>query len=536
MRSRAGIRLGVAAVAAALIALVVPGAATPQLNNLIVDTTADGNDGECSNDCTLREAIALADPNQGQWVSVRPGVYRLTQGPLVLQNDIVFGVSFTGQFSSGARSTVIDAGGAGRAFEVPAGSTAVVAGLTVTGGNAASGGAALVADDGQLTFYDTILRDNAATGRGGAVHSSGNLVVFNSTLSGNRAAAGGAIAVDATGNVGMFYSTLSGNTASSTGGGLTVAGAGQLQRVTIAGNTAPTGGGVYVETPDSGGVALWSTLFASNSTACGGFTSQRFPWSANLSDDASCAFQPGQGIVVPDASLGALANNGGPTDTHALRAGSAAINVGDQSLCTAGSPDQRHAPSTDACDIGAFEFGARPPEPQLPPPVAGETVNVNLSRGQVRIKLPGSDEFFDLVDAQQVPVGSTFDTSKGRVNLVAAGSSKAWFYRGVFRLRQNKGRRPLSSLKLTGRLDCGRGDAATAQRRRKNRRLWGDGKGRFRTEGSFSSATVRGTRWLVEDRCNGTLTRVTRGRVAVKYRGRTIILTRGEQFLAKRRR
>jgi CSLREA domain-containing protein len=516
-----------AAVAAVLVALAVPGAAAPQFGNLIVDTTADGDDGECNNDCTLREAIALADPAQGQWVSIRPGVYRLTLGPLVLQNDIVFGVSFTGQASSGARTTIIDARGQGRAVEVPAGSTATLAGLTITGGNAPSGG--------QLSLYDTIIEDNAASGRGGALDVAGNLALFHSTISGNRAAQGGGIAVAPGGNAGVFYSTFSGNTASGPGGALSVAGGAQLQRATITGNTASDGGGIYVETPDASGVAMWSTLFVRNSTACGGFTSQRFPWASNMSDDATCFFEAGQGTVAADPRLGPLANNGGPTDTHALLAGSPAIDTGDPSLCSPGSPDQRHAPSTTPCDVGAFEFGARPPAPQLPPPVSGETVNVNRSRGIVKVKIPGSDEFFDLEQAQQVPVGSTFDTSRGRVNLVAAGSQKSWFYQGVFKLGQGRGARPLTTLTLTGRLACGGGNRAIAAAKKK-RRLWGDGKGKFRTKGEFSSATVRGTRWLVEDRCNGTLTRVKKGRVAVRYRGRTIILRAGEQFFAKRRR
>ena len=73
---------------------------------------------------------------------------------------------------------------------------------------------------------------------------------------------------------------------------------------------------------------------------------------------------------------------------------------------------------------------------------------------------------------------------------------------------------------------------------KRKRRLWGDGKGRFRTKGEFSSATVRGTRWLVEDRCDGTLTRVTKGKVAVRdfVRKRTVIVRAGKQYLAKRRR
>ena len=200
------------------------------------------------------------------------------------------------------------------------------------------------------------------------------------------------------------------------------------------------------------------------------------------------------------------------------------------SIC--GGNDQRFAAPVGACDIGAFEFGGRPPEPQLPPPVPGETVNVTESRGIVRVKLPGSDEFFDLEDAQQVPVGSTFDTSKGRVNLVAAGQQKSWFYEGVFKFRQTKSARPLTTLTLTGALSCGKSANIAAK---KKRRLWGDGKGKFRTKGKHSAATVVGTKWLVEDRCNGTLTKVAKGRVRVRAGRRTVVLTKGEQFFARAR-
>jgi ferric-dicitrate binding protein FerR (iron transport regulator) len=67
------------------------------------------------------------------------------------------------------------------------------------------------------------------------------------------------------------------------------------------------------------------------------------------------------------------------------------------------------------------------------------------------------------------------------------------------------------------------------------RRLWGNGKGRFTTKGRYSSATVRGTRWLVQDRCDGTLTRVLRGVVKVKdFRSRkTINVRAGRTYLAK---
>ena len=57
----------------------------------------------------------------------------------------------------------------------------------------------------------------------------------------------------------------------------------------------------------------------------------------------------------------------------------------------------------------------------------------------------------------------------------------------------------------------------------------------FRTRGRHSAATVRGTVWITADRCDGTLTQVKRGRVAVRdlRRKRTITLTAGKSYLAQ---
>ena len=547
MRARGAIRLGVAAVAAVLLALAVPGAAAPQTFNLVVDTTADGNDGECARDCTLREAVALANPSAGQWVSVPPGVYRLSQGPLVLRNNaIVFGVSFAGNLSAGARTTVIDARGTSGVIQVPAGSTAVLAGLTITGGSAPAGGGILLADSAQLTLYDAIVEGNVAQ-RGGGIDNAGSLALFYSTVAGNRAGgSGGGLAGEATSNTGVYYATLSGNTAGGNGGGIASGGSLQLQHATIAANGAAAGGGLYQESTSGANTAMWDTILAGNpGGACGGSIAgvPRSITSHNLADDQTCQFAgAAEGTGSVDPRLAPLTNNGGPTDTHALGAGSPAINTGDPNLCAAGSStDQRHATAIGACDIGAFEFGAKPPEPQLPPPIPGETVNASLKSGIVKVKLPGSDEFFQLKDGQQVPVGTTFDTSKGRVTLVSAANQqgktqKGWFYSGVFKLGQSKGKKPLTTLKMTGKLSCGGGNASAAARKKKKRRLWGDGKGRFRTDGKFSAATVVGTKWLVEDRCNGTLTKVLRGTVAVREfkKRKTVRVKAGHQYFAKR--
>ena len=67
------------------------------------------------------------------------------------------------------------------------------------------------------------------------------------------------------------------------------------------------------------------------------------------------------------------------------------------------------------------------------------------------------------------------------------------------------------------------------------RRLRGNARGRFRTRGRYSAATVRGTKWTVTDRCDNTLTKVTRGRVAVRdfRRKKTVIVRAGKSYLAR---
>jgi hypothetical protein len=182
--------------------------------------------------------------------------------------------------------------------------------------------------------------------------------------------------------------------------------------------------------------------------------------------------------------------------------------------------------------------GFRQPPPELPPPVAGASVNAFSAKGRVRVKLPGRGKFVTLGPGQQVPVGTIFDTLEGRVTLAAAGDQTATFYDGVFRLGQGKGAKPLTTLRLVERLRCPRGGRANAAaKRKKKRRLWGDGSGKFRTDGSYSSATVRGTKWLVEDRCDRTITKVTKGRVSVrdKVERKTVTVRAGKRYVARRR-
>jgi hypothetical protein len=163
----------------------------------------------------------------------------------------------------------------------------------------------------------------------------------------------------------------------------------------------------------------------------------------------------------------------------------------------------------------------------------------------VKIKLPGTNKFLTLSEGQQIPVGTIVDTRKGRVTLVAAanksgGTATSDFYDGLFKVTQTKGKKPITVLALIEKLTgCkASGKAAIAKKKVKKRRLWGDGKGRFQTKGKHSAATVVGTRWLVEDRCTSTLTKVARGKVSVRdfVKKKTVIVRKGHKYVARAKR
>jgi hypothetical protein len=140
-------------------------------------------------------------------------------------------------------------------------------------------------------------------------------------------------------------------------------------------------------------------------------------------------------------------------------------------------------------------------------------------------------------------MGSTIDTRRGRVEVTTVRNRRRNRFQegvshaGVFIVRQRRRDRFVTELVLRERLGpCPRRGQASAARAAR-RRLWGSGRGRFRSRGRYSSAAVRGTRWLVEDRCGGTLTRVTQGTVTVRdfIRDRRIVLRRGQRYFASPR-
>ena len=190
--------------------------------------------------------------------------------------------------------------------------------------------------------------------------------------------------------------------------------------------------------------------------------------------------------------------------------------------------------------------GAATPTPTPTPtptatPVVNRTIVVGPARGTVRVKVPGSNRYVDLDSTIGIPVGSSLDTRKGRVTLTSipkagAAPQTAVFFDGLFKVTQSRG---ITNLTLTEQLAaCPKkksGRASAAAKKAKKRKLWGDGKGAFRTSGRYSAATVRGTKWLVEDTCAGTRTTVRQGSVTVRHRNRTIIVRAGKNYLAKPR-
>jgi hypothetical protein len=185
-----------------------------------------------------------------------------------------------------------------------------------------------------------------------------------------------------------------------------------------------------------------------------------------------------------------------------------------------------------------------PPPPAIQPiatttPVNGESVAVAPESGQILVKRPGSNKFVALKEGQTIPVGSVVDATNGKVLLTSVNSAgvaqNAVFYGGKFLVVQHDGS-GLVILKLQGSLACGaKGSSVATASGRKGRRLWGSGKGTFRTEGNYGSASVRGTEWLTEDRCGSTFFKVKRGVVSVRDfpNKKTIALPAGKTYLAK---
>ncbi|MGD2077113.1 MAG: choice-of-anchor Q domain-containing protein, partial [Chloroflexota bacterium] len=230
------------------------------------------------------------------------------------------------------------------------------------------GGGIYNGDGATLDLVDSTVADNTAGWSGGGVYSFFNTStsIVRSTISGNVSNdVGGGLRT--LGNVTIVNSTISGNTATGWHGGAIFQTDGDITitNSTIANNVAPDWapstlfigqfGGGFVPT-----LTLTNTIITGNQWyACEKFASGTVgnvvSGGHNVIQDDSCS--PGDGDqIIWDALIGPLADNGGPTLTHALQTGSPAIDTADGAACPA--VDQRGVtrPQGTGCDAGSYEL------------------------------------------------------------------------------------------------------------------------------------------------------------------------------------
>jgi len=292
----------------------------------------------------------------------------VTGAEIVIDNDVIL---------DGEGNLTVDGDESHRVFSVPLGVTAALRGLTVTGGRLV---AAMVGDiesgagilnEGRLLLVDTTVRDNSAehldechhTGGldscvayGGGIHNhcapgtqGGQLTLQSSTVSGNYADwLGGAIASDGhCASVLLQNSTVSGNSAGDAPEGISSTGTVTIVSSTISDRLS----------------AVVSPATITNSLVDGDCEAETTSSGYNIeSPGDTCGFDHGTDLVnitKGQLDLGDLANNGGPTMTHALGADSVALDRIPEVDCEV-EADQRGQPRPETggtmCDVGSFEL------------------------------------------------------------------------------------------------------------------------------------------------------------------------------------
>jgi len=393
-----------------------------QTATFVVNSTADTvdanpGDGVCADafgNCTLRAAIMETNALPGADTIILPaGTYILTI-PGVNEDlsatgdlDITSDLTITG---AGANITTIDGGGIDRIFHIRGASTVYISGLTVTGGKTltSSPGGGGVRNEGTLTLTNVTVRGNTADLGGGIFNDVGGALTINgSTISDNAATlndnaapftsdgGGGIFSISLGAALTLNRSTISGNTALVGGGIWIYHGTLILNNSTVSGNLAKYGGGINTSnnsiivrltnstisgnrssnsaafrTGENANTTLKNTIVAGN---LGGDCEIALTNNVvnslghNLDSDGTCKLiHPTDLTSRENPLLGPLANNGGPTLTHALLPGSPAIDAGGLDCLPT---DQRGVPRPQgaASDIGAYEVGTActPPPPNM---------------------------------------------------------------------------------------------------------------------------------------------------------------------------
>ncbi|MCA9259999.1 MAG: hypothetical protein KDA61_12395 [Planctomycetales bacterium] len=331
------------------------------LPTLVVDTFVDESDGDFTSEhLSLREAIEIANAFEGHdniTIAVTGRIGIASQLPTITDSVTIIG--------PGADLLTIDAGLGGdglrngngyRIFNIDDGTSALrdveISGLAITGGDTPSDGGAIYNQE-NLTLANSALSGNSAD-LGGGILNIGSVTISRSTLSDNSASKGGGVLNS--GSAIITQSTLSGNQAAFEGGGIQNALEATLtiNRGTLSGNSAARGGGVW----NFGTADIKQSIISGNTTGAGGeilnysnyFYIGRVNLNAfNLIGDSSQTTEEALRGVAPGvedilatsdgneptplhAILGPLANNGGPTLTHALAPNSPALDAGTGSV------------------------------------------------------------------------------------------------------------------------------------------------------------------------------------------------------------
>jgi predicted outer membrane repeat protein len=385
--------------------------------DLVVDVVSDENNGDYSpGDLSLREAIGLANGSLG--VDTVTFALELSSQTIKLGGaELEITDELTIDALALTSNLTIDADQQSRIFNITAVTGGfTLAGLTLTGGMTTSeGGAVRSLTVGNLTIAESIISGNVSNHYGGGIYASGAVTLIQSTVSGNSAisnyAMGGGIYAT---SVTLTQSTISDNSASAGAGGIYSSGAATFIQSTVSGNYTTRdfsrGGGIKVDGPvvlihstftnnRAMGFSMGGGIFQSNASSNYPFTivgsivanNTAGNGGADLVKDPQSVLTVNYSLigtgVVPNAGgnnfitdlpqLAPLADNGGPTMTHALLVGSPAIDAGDPSfdpddpdgdpMTDDGVPfDQRGAPFNRVfdgdgmngaqIDIGAFEL------------------------------------------------------------------------------------------------------------------------------------------------------------------------------------
>ena len=285
-------------------------------------------------------------------------------------------------------------------------------------------------------------------------------------------------------------------------------------------------------------------------------------------EDGVNALDPAGGGAGAGGS-GAGGGGAGTGDGGAGPEGGDAGAAGADQVTCGGGRDRVYGDDPDGVDpdcervarggVAGIRVGSRV-GPGAPGPVLGKSVVVAPVAGVVLVTPPepgaAPRQARDVpaapavpLDAESnIPVGSVIDTRFGTVDMTVAidratATESGRFHSGAYQVFQDDVVGTVTDLELRGGKDfasCppgqkGHGPRASASKRRAVRRLWASAKGRFRTKGRFGTATVRGTRWLTADRCDGTLVAVREGAVAVDdlVRGGQAIVRAGQRRLVR---